>query len=125
MPVWGVWDQGVWFSSSRRSRKIRNLESNPHCVATTQDPENPVVLRGPATIVTDGDRLQHMIGLVNAKYGTSYDLNTIDPASSATVHVRPAWVFALDERDFSGSPTRWTFGSDDDLDDDGGSRSHP
>lgn len=124
-PVWGVWDQGLWFSSSRRSRKIRNLESNRHCGATTQDPENPVVVSGLATIVTDGRRLQHVIELVNSKYGTRYDVNTIHPASSATVHIRPALVFGLDEHDFSGSPTRWTFPTHDDVDDDDGPPSHP
>lgn len=124
MPVWGVWDRGVWFSSSRSSRKIRNLRSNPHCAATTHDPENPVVVSGLATIVIGGSLLERFIELVNAKYGTSYDVNTIDPASSATVHLRPAWVFGLDEHDFSGSPTRWTFPSEDDRDDDGGPPSH-
>ncbi len=109
MPIWGVWDDGVWFSSSRASRKVRNLESNPRCVVTTQDPENPVVVSGVGTIVTDADRLQHVIDLVNGKYGTSYDLGTIDPVSSATVRVSPSWAFGLDQHDFSGSPTRWEF----------------
>jgi hypothetical protein len=30
MPVWGLWDNGAfWFSSSRRSRKARNLANDP------------------------------------------------------------------------------------------------
>ena len=109
MPVWGVWDEGLWFSSSRASRKIRNLQSNPLCVVTTQDPASPVVVTGTATVVTESSELRRMITLVNAKYGTSYDLGTVDPESSATVRVAPSWVFGLDEQDFSGSPTRWAF----------------
>ncbi|MDQ1393919.1 MAG: hypothetical protein QOF30_2896, partial [Acidimicrobiaceae bacterium] len=33
MPVWAVWLDGcLWISSSRQSRKARNLQANPDCV---------------------------------------------------------------------------------------------
>ncbi len=66
-------------------------------------------MEGVATIVIEAALLQRVIDLVNAKYDTSYDIGMLDPSTKATVHVRPASVFALDEADFSGSPTRWTF----------------
>jgi len=35
MPVWGIWHDGaLWFSSSRQSRKARNLAADPRCVVT-------------------------------------------------------------------------------------------
>jgi hypothetical protein len=38
MPVWGVWmDDALWFSSSRGSRKARNLAANAHCTITTDN----------------------------------------------------------------------------------------
>src|SRR5262249_45372309 len=50
MPGWGVWLQdALWFSSSPGSRKTRNLEADPRCVATTDDALNPVVVEGTAT----------------------------------------------------------------------------
>ena len=45
-----------------------------------------------------------------AKYGTSYGMDMVDPASNSVFRLRPDWVFALNSRDFSGSPTRFTFG---------------
>jgi hypothetical protein len=32
MPVWAVWhSERLWFSAGGRSRKVRNLRSNPRC----------------------------------------------------------------------------------------------
>ena len=110
MPVWGVWlDDHLWFSSGLRSRKIRNLSGNPAVSVTTDDARNPVVLEGGAEIVTDHGRLRAFVDAVNGKYDTSYDVDFLDPERNASVRVRPVWVFGLDESDFGGSPTRWTF----------------
>ena len=50
MPVWAVWHEGaLWFSSSRRSRKSRNLARDPRCVLTTEDARQPVVIEGSAS----------------------------------------------------------------------------
>lgn len=112
MPVWGVWHQGaVWFSSSVESRKIRNLERSPRCSVATDDPQEPVVMEGEARIVTDLDAIAAFARRINGKYDTNYDVGFYDPAANATVEVRPAWAMALTEEDFTGSPTRWTFGS--------------
>ena len=46
---------------------------------------------------------------LNAKYGTSYGLDMVDPESQSVLAVAPEWAFALDSDDFSGSPTRFTF----------------
>jgi len=47
MPVWGVWAQGAaWFSSSRESRKARNIAADPRVVLTTDNPRQPVVVEG-------------------------------------------------------------------------------
>ena len=45
---------------------------------------------------------------MNAKYGTDYGPDFLDPAVNATVRVRPHAAFALLQRDFRGSPTRWS-----------------
>jgi hypothetical protein len=47
--------------------------------------------------------------LMNAKYGTHSDVDFLDPATNATVGVRPRRVFSLRAGDFTGSPTRWIF----------------
>lgn len=111
MPVWGVWhDGGVWFSSGLRSRKARNLAAQPACTLTTDDAQQPVVVEGTAERVTDPDRLRAFAAAVDAKYDTDYGVEFYDPAVNGVWRVAPAWAFGLVQDDFSGSPTRWTFG---------------
>ena len=111
MPVWGVWlDGGVWFSSGLRSRKARNLAAQPACTLTTDDAQQPVVVEGDAERVTDLDRVRAFAAAVDAKYDTDYGVGFYDPAVNGVWRVAPAWAFGLVQDDFSGSPTRWTFG---------------
>jgi PPOX class probable F420-dependent enzyme len=111
MPVWAVWQDGrLWFSSANGSRKARNLGAEPRCTLSTDDPLEPVVVAGRARRVTDPRALAAMLAAENAKYGTDYGLDMVDPASNSVFSLRPEWVFALDSSDFTGSPTRFTFG---------------
>jgi nitroimidazol reductase NimA-like FMN-containing flavoprotein (pyridoxamine 5'-phosphate oxidase superfamily) len=110
MPVWAIWREGrLWFSSSNGSRKARNLGAESRCVVSTEDPLEPVVVHGRAQRVTDQDALAAMLEAENAKYGTDYGMDMVDPASSSVFSVAPEWVFALDSSDFTGSPTRFSF----------------
>ncbi len=110
MPVWGMWDDDVLlFSSSGRSRKVRNLVAEPRCVVATQDTANPVVVDGTAEIVVERWLLARTIELMNAKYSTAYTVDFLDPAVNATVRVRPRSAFGIVHDDFTGSPTRWRF----------------
>jgi general stress protein 26 len=110
MPVWGVWHaRELWFSSGGRSRKVRNIEADPRCTASTEDAEHPVIVSGVASIVVDPAEIATFLELLNAKYDTSYGLDFLDPAVNATVRLRPEWAFALRHEDFTGSPTRWRF----------------
>jgi hypothetical protein len=70
-----------------------------------------VVVEGVAEVVTQVARLRRVLGLVNKKYRTEYTMELMDPATNATVRVRPRWAFGLREGDFTGSPTRWTLES--------------
>ena len=110
MPVWAVWDQGaLWFSSANGSRKARNLILEPRCSLANDNPLEPVVAHGRAERVTERDALAAMLAAENAKYGTSYGDDMVDPASNSVFALRPEWVFALDSADFAGSPTRFSF----------------
>ena len=110
MPVWAVWHGGqLWFSSSNGSRKARNLTAQPRCSLATGDPLEPVVAHGQASRITDPGALADMLAAENAKYGTSYGPKMVDPVLNTVFCLRPEWVFALDSRDFTGSPTRFTF----------------
>lgn len=110
MPVWAVWHEGkLWFSSSNGSRKARNLGSEPRCTVSTENPLQPVVVHGRAQRVTGRGTLTAVLEAENAKYGTGYGMDMVDPASNSVFGLLPEWVFALDSSDFTGSPTRFTF----------------
>jgi nitroimidazol reductase NimA-like FMN-containing flavoprotein (pyridoxamine 5'-phosphate oxidase superfamily) len=110
MPGWGLWmDDCLWFSSSRASRRARNLASRPYCAITTDNAYEPVVIEGEAELVDDLAAVRRFVELSNQKYGTDYPLEFFTRASNACFRVRPTWAFGLTESDFTGSPTRWTF----------------
>ncbi|MEU9127900.1 pyridoxamine 5'-phosphate oxidase family protein [Kitasatospora sp. NPDC048540] len=113
MPVWGVWlERALWFSSSRASRKARNLAHRADCVLATENPHEPVVLEGRAATVTEPDAIGAFLAALNAKYRTDYALDFLDPEVNSVFRVRPTEVFGLLQEDFTGSPTRWAFHPD-------------
>lgn len=110
MPVWAVWlDGALWWSSSRGSRKARNVEADPRCSITTSDPLEPVVVEGTAERVTDGDRIAAFLAGLSQKYDWDYGPDFLDPDVNGSYRVVPSTAFGLTEADFSGSPTRWRF----------------
>ena len=110
MPVWAVWHQdALWFSSANGSRKARNIGAEPRCSLSTDNPIEPVVVHGSARRVADAHELSVMLAAENAKYGTSYGPEMVDPSANSVFVVQPEWAFALDTGDFAGSPTRFTF----------------
>jgi hypothetical protein len=112
MPVWAVWQDGrIWFSSANGSRKARNLVVEGRCTISTDDPREPVVVEGRARRITERHALEAMLAAENAKYGTDYGPEMIDPASNSVFALTAERVFALDSKDFTGSPTRFVFES--------------
>jgi general stress protein 26 len=110
MPVWAVWQQGaLWFSSANGSRKARNIAAQPRCSLSTDNPIEPVVVHGRARRVAGASELEAMLAAENAKYGTSYGTDMVDPAVNSVFALQPDWAFALDTSDFAGSPTRYIF----------------
>jgi hypothetical protein len=102
-------DGRLWFSSSLRSRKARNLEADPRCTLTTDDAADPVVVEGIAERVTDRAAIESFRAAVNAKYDADLTADFLDPDVNGSYAVRPVRAFALNHDDFTGSPTRWTF----------------
>ena len=111
MPVWAVWHaRALWFSSGIHSRKAKNLAHDPRCVLTTEDAQRPVVIEGEAELLTEHADLELLLKLENAKYDTNYGMDMLAPDFARAYRVRPLWAFGLVSDDFTGSPTRWTFG---------------
>jgi hypothetical protein len=110
MAVWAVLlGDRILFSSSNGSRKARNLSSCPYCSLATQDPLEPVVVEGTVERVSERPDLEDMLAAENAKYGTDYSFEMVDPERNACWALSPERVFGLASSDFTGSPTRWCF----------------
>jgi nitroimidazol reductase NimA-like FMN-containing flavoprotein (pyridoxamine 5'-phosphate oxidase superfamily) len=102
MPIWAVWhEEALWFSTGGRSRKARNLRERPAC-SVHPDADGVVVLTGTAELGAHTEA-------VLAAYRAKYDETPPDPAANPIIRIRPLTVFALDERAFTTSPTRWRF----------------
>ena len=106
--MWGTWlDGAVWFSCSDASRKTKNLERDPRCSIATDNAFEPVIVDATAERLKDAASIRTFTDTVNAKYETDYDVEFF--GSNALWVARPRSAFALDEADFPGSPTRWSF----------------
>ena len=97
MPIWGLWlDETFLFSTSRRSRKGRNLSRRPQTV----------ILEGRIREVRDASRLARYAEAYHAKYRFRPDPGD---GTNVTYALRARVGFAWRERDFPKSATRWQF----------------
>jgi len=111
MPVWGVWLEGRFlFSTGPRTRKARNLTSNPRAVVHLESGAQLVVVEGVARQVSDAGVIESFVAAYNPKY--SWNFTTADLSSGELFEVHPLKAFAWlgDEgADFSTTGTRWLF----------------
>jgi len=102
MPVWGVWLDGAWyFSTATTSRKARNLTKNPYCVVCNDNAEEAVIVEGTAHLLSEEEIPRSVPVGYKAKYG--WELQ------GSVFKVQPRVVFAMSERQFPASGTRWNF----------------
>jgi general stress protein 26 len=107
MPVWGLWLNGAFFfSTSRNSRKARNIAENPAMVVHLESGDNVVILEGRAELETDRAVLQDFVDDYEDKY--QFRPEPDDPNNGYyRLHLQTA--FAWLEADFPGGATRWEF----------------
>jgi nitroimidazol reductase NimA-like FMN-containing flavoprotein (pyridoxamine 5'-phosphate oxidase superfamily) len=110
VPVWGVWlDERLYFGTDRRSRKARNLASNPAMVIHLESGEEAVIVEGVAEEVTEAGR----IAAIDKAYSPKYKMHLTDAPGELVIYaLRPSVAFAWRERDFPRSSTRWRFGAE-------------
>src|SRR5207248_3915563 len=107
MPVWGACiDGAVWCSTSLRSRKFANLARDRRCTVTSDNAYEPVIIEGVAEVLRDEPSRQRFLDATNEKYDTKYELDFFDPDVNAVIAIHPTVAIALDEADFTGTPTR-------------------
>jgi nitroimidazol reductase NimA-like FMN-containing flavoprotein (pyridoxamine 5'-phosphate oxidase superfamily) len=105
MVVWGLWiEESFYFSTSRDSRKARNLAVHPQCVICPGDADEAVIVEGTAFEVSDPEALSRFV----AEYKSKYDWDLTGRTEPVFV-VRPRVVFGQIEETFTASATRWQF----------------
>jgi nitroimidazol reductase NimA-like FMN-containing flavoprotein (pyridoxamine 5'-phosphate oxidase superfamily) len=108
MPVWGLWqDDALWFSSSDRSRKTRNLTDDPRVSVASDDPHHPIVIQGRATAAIEPGERHAFARSLDAKYATNYGAEFY--FESTVFKVIPAVVIAFDDSGLDQTATRWRF----------------
>jgi general stress protein 26 len=99
-PVWGVWADGaVYFGTSPRSRKGRNIERDPRVVIHLESGDEVVILHGEVELAEVDDSI---LDAYEAKYGYR-------PPSTRLYRLRPTRVLAWLEADYPKTATRFDF----------------
>jgi len=100
-PDWFWWDgEHVYFTCAAAARKVRNIAHQPEVVVFNGDGADPIIIKGRAERVTDGDELAR----IDAAYAEKYvapengERATIFVADDHVYRVRPrlvsAWIYA-------------------------------
>ena len=105
MVIWGLWlDGAFWFSTDGNSRKGRNLATNPHCVISSDNAEQAVIVEGQVKIIKDAATLKKIFAAYKKKY--KMDISGMD---SPMYRVQPVVAFGMWEKKFTQTATRWLF----------------
>ena len=112
MVIWAMWfDSALYFVTGSTSRKARNLATNPSCTLCTDNAAEAVILEGMIETEKDVARIREFLKVYEKKYkydmsGMAADmLNLKEPL----FFLRPKVAFAMAEKTFPKSATRWIF----------------
>ncbi len=116
MLVWGLWLGGAfYFSTGRKSRKARNLAENSHCVISTDQAHEALIVEGIAEEVADRSLRRDF--LMKCERKNNYDLSSFEDdilsMKKPIYVVFPSVVFGLDEKKSLDSATCWKFKNND------------
>lgn len=104
MPIWGVWVDGrFYFSTGAKSRKAKNLVKNRRCVLCTDNADEAVIVEGTAFPVRDNK----FIARIAPHYHRKYKPWKLDPKMGPIFQLRPQVAFAMYEKKFAETATRW------------------
>jgi nitroimidazol reductase NimA-like FMN-containing flavoprotein (pyridoxamine 5'-phosphate oxidase superfamily) len=108
-PVWGAWVEGtLYFETGPRSRKGRNLATNPAVAVHLESGDDVVILEGVAETVTNPDPA--LFARVADAFAAKYDGYRPEPGGEGLYAVRPCVVYAWSK--FPADVTRWLLGHD-------------
>lgn len=106
-PVWGVWSDGLWFSTGGTAVTGRNLTRDRRVSVHTESGDDVVILEGEVTPTRQGDVPDEVL----AAYATKYGFDPRDNADSSGIWylLLPSVAHTWLEQDFQNSVGRWEF----------------
>ncbi|MCK9495554.1 MAG: pyridoxamine 5'-phosphate oxidase family protein [Dehalococcoidia bacterium] len=106
-PVWGVWSDGLWFSTGANAVTGRNLARDPRVSVHLESGDDVVILEGSVDAMSIGDIPQE----ATRAYEQKYDFDpTGDEAPDGTWYrLVPSLAHTWLEDDFVNSVGRWEF----------------
>jgi|SRR5687768_11554564 len=121
VPVGAVWiDGALYFTTGQRTRKEKNLASNPRCVITTANRGFDIVVEGEAEKVRDEAKLQRVakayvsggwpVTVRDGAFDAPFSAPTTGPAPYEVYEMTPtlAFAFGTEEETVNGA-TRYRF----------------
>jgi len=107
-PVWGIWDDGLWFSTGSKAVTGRNLARDPRVAVHLESGDDVVILEGrvegfPAAEVSDA-----VMQAYADKYAFDPREGEQDP-SGVWYRLVPSLAHTWLEHDFQNSVGRWEF----------------
>lgn len=120
MPVFGVWVNGtLYFTSSPKARKAKNIEQNSHCTMSVSVDEYDLMVEGDAVRITDEGTMKQVAEAYAAKYDwpitprdgaydAPYGAPTAGPPPYQLYEVRITKAFGFHTAE-PHTATRWLF----------------
>jgi hypothetical protein len=105
--VWAVWfDEALWFSTARGSRKARDLAATGRCTISGASTDESFVLTGVVAEERDRVIIERAQAAYTAKYGSGFPDPAANPVHHFDVHTVIGVIECGDE--FTQRSTRWT-----------------
>ena len=106
-PVWGVWSDGLWFSTGTNAVTGRNLARDPRISVHNESGDDVVILEGEVAPRPQSEVPDSVLASYATKYG--FDPRENEDPSGAWFHLVPTVAHSWLETDFQNSVGRWEF----------------
>jgi nitroimidazol reductase NimA-like FMN-containing flavoprotein (pyridoxamine 5'-phosphate oxidase superfamily) len=104
VPVWGVWLDGTFFhGGGPRTRKARNLATNPHVAVHLESGDEVVIMEGTADMLTPDNADAALLERIDDAYEAKYGMRHGTPVWALRPTVAFGWTI------YPTTVTRWTF----------------
>jgi len=110
-PVWGVWEDGLWFSTGTKAVSGRNLARDPRISVHLESGDDTVILEG----TVEGFVLAQVPASVTVAYAEKYGFDPTAENSGETdaaglwYRLVPTVALTWQEADFPNTAARWEF----------------